>query len=74
MTAQKKKSLSALLLSSGPGLICLYGDTDRITAASTGSFLGFDLGALAGVYQGKPVMPLIASNASLFQTKVPKPN
>jgi FecR protein/Putative zinc-finger len=74
LTPQQRQSLSALIAGRGPGLICLYGEPDRIIAASTGSFLGFDLGTLAGIYQGKPVVPLITANASLFRSKAMKPN
>ena len=70
----QKQSLSALLADKGPGLICVYGERDRIVAASTGSFLGFDLGTLAGIQQGKPIVPLIASNAALFNPKAARPN
>jgi hypothetical protein len=68
LTAQQQQTLSALIKGSGPGLICLYGESDRITAASSGSFLGFDLSTLAGIYQGKAVAPLIAGNSALFQS------
>ncbi len=61
----QRRSLSMLSSSTGPGLICLYGDRDRITASSMGSFLGFDLASLAGVYQGKPVLKL--ASASLLR-------
>jgi hypothetical protein len=74
LSDQQRKSLAALLAGGGPGLICLYGERDRIVAASTGSFLGFDLSTLAGVYQGKSVIPLIASNATQFRPKGQKSN
>ena len=74
LSAQQRQSLSAFLSNSGPGVICVYGERDRIVAASTGSFFGFDLGTLAGIYQGKPVVPLIASNSALFKSKTVKPN
>ncbi len=74
LTPQQKQSLSALLADKGPGLICVYGERDRIVAASTGSFLGFDLGTLAGIQQGKPIVPLIASNTALFNSKAARPN
>jgi hypothetical protein len=74
LTGEQRKAISALSASSGPGLICLYGEPDRISAASTGSFLGFDLGTLAGIYQGKPVAPLIAANSELFPLMAKKHN
>jgi hypothetical protein len=62
LTAAQKQSLSALIASSTPGLVCVYGEPDRIVAASSGSFLGFNLGTLAGIHQGQPLLPLIASS------------
>jgi hypothetical protein len=32
-------------------------------AATRGSFLGFDLGTLIGIQQGRPLLPLVASSA-----------
>ena len=55
--------MAALAASSVPGLICIYGEPDQIVAATRGSFVGFNLGTLAGIQQGKPLMPLIASSA-----------
>jgi hypothetical protein len=69
LTAQQRRALSVVEGSEGPGLICVYGEPDRISAASTGSFLGFNLGTLAGIYQGKSVAPLIAANTTLFPGK-----
>jgi hypothetical protein len=62
LTPAQKQSLSTLIASSTPGLICVYGEPDRIVAASRGSFLGFNLGTLAGIHQGQPLLPLIASS------------
>jgi Putative zinc-finger/FecR protein len=62
LTPAQKQSLSTLIASSAPGLICVYGEPDRIVAASRGSFLGFNLGTLAGIHQGQPLLPLIASS------------
>ena len=64
LTSAQQQSLNALLATSGPALICVYGEPDRIVAASRGSFLGFDLGTLAGIQQGRPLLPLIASRAT----------
>ena len=55
------RSLAALLATGGPGLICVYGEPDRIVAATKSDFLGFNLGTLAGIEQGRPVPSLIAS-------------
>jgi hypothetical protein len=57
----KQQVLSGLIANSGPGLICVYGETDRIVAAAKGSFLGFDLGTLVGIHQGKPLRTMIAN-------------
>jgi hypothetical protein len=63
LTPAQQQSISALLTNVSPGLICLYGESDRIVAASRGSFLGFNLGTLAGIAQGQPLLPLLASSA-----------
>jgi FecR protein/Putative zinc-finger len=47
-TPAEKKSLDAFVLNSTPTLIYAYGEPDRITLASTGSFFGMSLGALMG--------------------------
>jgi hypothetical protein len=62
-TGKKGGAIAAMIAHSGPGLICIYGEPDRIIAATKSSFLGFNLGTLAGIEQGKPVLPLIASSA-----------
>ncbi len=68
LSPAQQQSLAALLASSEPGLVCVYGEPDRIIAASKGSFMGFNLGTLVGVGQGRPVLPLIASNAAAVAT------
>ena len=62
LSAPQQQAMAALAASSVPGLICVYGEPDRIVAATRGSFVGFNLGTLAGIQQGKPLMPLIASS------------
>ncbi len=62
-SADKQKAFSGLIANSGPGLICVYGEADRITAATKGSFLGFDLGTLVGIEQGKSLHTMIAMSA-----------
>lgn len=57
----KQNALSGIIANSGPGLICVYGEADRITAATKGSFLGFDLATLVGLQQGKPLHTMIAN-------------
>lgn len=63
LTPAQQQSLNAILAQSTPALICVYGEPDRITAATKTSFLGFNLGTLMGIAQGKPMLPLIASSA-----------
>jgi hypothetical protein len=63
LTSTQQQSLNALLANTDPALICVYGESDRIAAATTASFLGFNLGTLMGVAQGRPGIPLIASSA-----------
>ncbi|HSU60975.1 MAG TPA: FecR domain-containing protein [Bryobacteraceae bacterium] len=69
LTAAQRQSLSALLANTAPGLICVYGEPNRIVAASKSSFLGFDLGTLAGIGEGRPLLPLIASSAGAFRSQ-----
>lgn len=69
LTPEQRQSLSALLANTAPGLICVYGEPNRIVAASKSSFLGFDLGTLAGIGKGRPLLPLIASSASTFRAQ-----
>jgi hypothetical protein len=69
LTEEQRQSLSALLANTAPGLICVYGEPNRIVAASKSSFLGFDLGTLAGIGEGQPLVPLIASSASTFRAQ-----
>jgi len=42
-----KKSIAALAANSTPGLIYAYGEADRITVASNGTFFGLDLNSFA---------------------------
>jgi len=61
-SSAKQQVLSGLIANSGPSVICVYGETDRIVAATRGSFLGFDLSTLIGLQQGKPLNTMIAKN------------
>ncbi len=63
LTPAQQQSLNAVLANTDPGLICVYGENDRVAAATKASFLGFNLGTLMGVAKGRPVVPLIASSA-----------
>lgn len=57
-TESEKKSINAFIANSTPTLIYAYGEPDRITLASTGSFFGMNIGTLLGAPG--------AGNASLF--------
>lgn len=69
LTPEQRQSPSALLANTAPGLICVYGEPNRIVAASKSSFLGFDLGTLAGIGEGQSILPLIASSAGAFRAQ-----
>lgn len=69
LTPGQRQSLSTLLANTAPGLICVYGEPNRIVAASKSSFLGFDLSTLAGIGGGKPLLPLIASSATTLRAQ-----
>ncbi|HLH05028.1 MAG TPA: FecR domain-containing protein [Bryobacteraceae bacterium] len=63
-SAQGPGSFLQILASSGPGLICVYGEPDRIVAATKTDFLGFNLSTLAGLGLGKPLPEIIDSRQS----------
>src|SRR5258708_25221585 len=48
LTPEQQKALDALKANVAPTLIYAYGQPDRIEVASTGSFFGVNLDALAG--------------------------
>jgi hypothetical protein len=70
LTPAQRQSVTALAASAAPGLICLYGEPDGIVAVTRSSFLGFNLGTLAGIQQGKPLVPLIAGRALAMRSEV----
>lgn len=72
LSPSQRQSVSMLLANSGPALICVYGEPDRIVAATRGSFLGFNLGTLASIQQGGPLVPLIAQNARVAASGLSK--
>ncbi len=67
LSNEQRKSMAAILANTAPGLICLYGEPDRIVAASRSSFLNFNLGTFTGMAQGPSLVPLIASSAMAFR-------
>jgi hypothetical protein len=71
LSLSQRQSVSTLLANSGPAMICVYGEPERIVAATRGSFLGFSLGTLASIQQGGPLVPLIAQNARLVVSETP---
>jgi len=48
LSVDQQKSVDALTANSAPSLVYAYGEPDRIEVASTGSFFGLNLDALAG--------------------------
>ena len=68
---QQQQMLSALLSKGGSGLVCVYGEPDRIVASTRGSFLGFDLGTLVGIEQGQPLKTIIAKAPGVKPKGIP---
>lgn len=57
LTPQQQQSISALQENTAPGLIYLYGEPQRIVAASNTGFMGFDLGTLMTLGRGGSFLP-----------------
>jgi len=63
MTAEQKKSIALLDTNRAPGLIYAYGEPDRITVASRGSFFGLGLDSLIGLNaKGAAALPQVFSS------------
>ncbi len=63
MTADQKKSLALLDTNREPGLIYAYGEPDRITVATRGSFFGLGLDTLIGLNaKGAAALPQVFSS------------
>jgi hypothetical protein len=67
LTPAQQQSMAALAANATPSLICLYGEAGAIVAATRSTFLGFNLGTLAAIQQGKPILPLIVTGAQAMQ-------
>jgi hypothetical protein len=63
LSSDQKNALTALLTNTSPSVICLYGEPSQIVASTRSSFLGFNLKALAGVHEGRPVLPAFSGKA-----------
>jgi hypothetical protein len=57
LTPQQQQSIALLEANTAPGLIYVYGEPERIVAASNTGFMGFDLGTLMTMGQGRSVLP-----------------
>ena len=53
---KEQSAAAAKLQDMAPGLIYVYGETDRISISSAGGFFGMDLGVLAGLDRGLPFL------------------
>jgi FecR-like protein/putative zinc finger protein len=63
MTAEQKKSIALFDTHREPGLIYAYGEPDRITVASRGSFFGLGLDSLVGLNaKGAAALPQVFSS------------
>jgi FecR protein/Putative zinc-finger len=57
LTPQQQQSISYLQENTAPGLIYVYGEPQKIVAASNTGFMGFDLGTLMTMGHGGKVLP-----------------
>jgi hypothetical protein len=57
LTPQQQQSISYLQENTAPGLIYVYGEPQRIVAASNTGFMGFDLGTLMTMGHGGNLLP-----------------
>jgi uncharacterized protein DUF3352 len=56
-TPQQQQSIASLQANTAPGLIYIYGEPQRIVAASNTGFMGFDLGTLMTMGHGGNFLP-----------------
>jgi hypothetical protein len=77
MNDQQRKLVESFRQNSAPGLICLYGEPDRIVVASGSGFMGFNLDTLLALKsQGLGEIPNLIQgvmSGSHMTTRVPKP-
>jgi hypothetical protein len=59
LTPQQQQSITLLQQNTAPGLIYVYGEPQRIVAASNTGFMGFDLGTLMTMGQGGNILPRV---------------
>src|SRR5450432_362647 len=57
LTPQQQQSISYLQENTAPGLIYIYGEPQKIVAASNTGFMGFDLGTLMTLGHGRNFLP-----------------
>jgi hypothetical protein len=57
LTPQQQQSIASLQANTAPGLIYVYGEPQRIVAASNTGFMGFDLGTLMTMGHGGNFLP-----------------
>jgi hypothetical protein len=71
MSDRQSKLVQSFRQNSGPGLICLYGEPDRIVVASSSGFMGFNLDTLLALRsQGLGEIPHLIEG--VMNTQVPK--
>jgi hypothetical protein len=64
VTDSQRQLLDSFRQKSGPGLICLYGEPDRIVVASSSGFMGFNLDTLLALQsQGLREIPHLIAGA-----------
>ena len=71
LTRQQRQSIDALTANSAPGLIYVYGESDRIVVASNTGFMGFDLGTLLTMGHNGPFLPQMLLGGAVSQPGSP---
>jgi hypothetical protein len=74
ITDQQRQLVESFQQNSAPGLICLYGESDRIVVASSSGFMGLNLDTLLAVKsRGLLEMPHLIAAATQRRTSSAKP-